>query len=303
MSAALIAARRDPRLARQNAHAAANATNTHPHAALHNAPTPALVPAAPIAPNVFDIKPLERVTKRKNVITIDVRQDESRDPRRRDPRLDRRRERRRDVTERRNDKEKPPKQEELLPIGYIDKIADPRKVSKLPPIPKLNREDKQLDVPLSKRAKEVRGRRKRPERPDIVKDESSGSSPEKKIRNKKKLKEPVAEESKPDGEVVPFKELKNYHKERYMRRNREKSVSPERTAGAGAEPSAEPEPADTEPSSKIPIYVTGMLGKIKVCDIRVRISGALVVTIKYLSTVGSIHIACYGYVPLRLSFK
>lgn len=229
----LASARRDPRLARR---------------VPPPRPTPVVPPtqhdAPPIAPNVFDIKPLERVTKRKNVITIDVRPDAARDPR-----VDRARNRKRDERrqEREKDKDNKPDKEknddEKTPVDvYIDRlqIPDPKKINKLPPIPKIQR-DKE-DPPVKKKRDVVRDKKKR-ERRDTK--DSSSSSPEKrqKIKEKEKkvkAKERAEAEEKPaEPEVVAFKELKNYHKERYMRRNKEKSESPERTEKEDAKPAEE----------------------------------------------------------------
>ncbi|XP_059050202.1 pre-mRNA cleavage complex 2 protein Pcf11 isoform X2 [Achroia grisella] len=238
VSGALAAARRDPRLARR------------PPPPAPTAPPPQL----PIAPNVFDIKPLERVTKRKNVITIDVQPGSvarPRDPRRRDPRLESRDDRPRkeksrddhrpskksDDARKRNDVDE--KSQKADPaddsiVDYFGKLPDLKKINKLPPIPKINRsEEGARDSPVpTKKRKELRAEKKQ-KREDAVKSSSSESSPEKKLRNKeaRKKKERRADEEAekpPEPEVIAFKELKNYHKERYMRRNKEKSESPEK---------------------------------------------------------------------------
>ncbi|XP_075982116.1 pcf11 cleavage and polyadenylation factor subunit isoform X2 [Anticarsia gemmatalis] len=248
VSGALVAARRDPRLARHQA--AANSAAPAPPVAIVAPAAPVL--AAPISPNVFDIKPLEHVTKRKNVITIDVKLDAARgarEPRRRDPRLDKRdprrvrpRDERRRDEQRRVELEAKPEPERQPTPAYVDKLPDPKKISKLPPIPKINRAEKRLtdDAAPPKRKREGRAeRRKRreeepaprvPERP-VVKEPAAvpATSPEKKSRKEMKERVPAPEpEPKAEAaEVVPFKELRNYHKERYMRRNREKSESPE----------------------------------------------------------------------------
>ncbi|XP_045529689.1 pre-mRNA cleavage complex 2 protein Pcf11 isoform X1 [Pieris brassicae] len=197
VSGALAAARRDPRLARRLAPA--------------NPAPPA------IAANHFDIKPLERVTKRKNVITIDV--PEARENRRRDPRLARR-----PKADRQDDKgenygrPKTDRHENKVDIDQtLRHLPDPKKISKLPPIPKLSRND-------SKRKKD--NSRERKKRKEDAKD--SSSSPEKRVKGKEKKLKLKVDEEKPSEEVIAFKELKNYHKERYMRRNKEKSESPER---------------------------------------------------------------------------
>lgn len=280
VSAALATARRDPRLARHGPPASRPAPP----------PAPAVVTSASlphIAPNVFDIKPLERVTKRKNVITIDVRPDTVREARRRDPRLDKRdprRDKRRDDRPRRPDqqppadrderrkeiKDKEKKTDDKADGGninvYMDKlqILDPKKINRLPPIPKINREV-DTEAPAPKRKKEpARDKKKKKEDgtgKERDKDSSSGSSPEKKARArevKKKLKERVeADIEKSDGEVVAFKELKNYHKEHYMRRNKEKSESPELNSMEVKESSPV---LNNDTSSKIPIYVNRMRG-------------------------------------------
>ncbi|XP_041969984.1 pre-mRNA cleavage complex 2 protein Pcf11 isoform X2 [Aricia agestis] len=241
VSGALAAARRDPRLSRR----APPPRPAPPVAAPPVAATPVAAPPVsiavpqmtpvvpPIAPNVFDIKPLERgVTKRKNVITIDVRP-EARDPRQ--PR-DRSRIRKRAEKERKEkehnadkpekvDKSDKSEQDKKAVDAYIDRlqIADSKKINKLPPIPKKVREEK--EDPPTKKKKEDNERKKKREK------DSSSSSPEKRSKTKEKkvkLKESVEVEEKPaEPEVVAFKELKNYHKERYMRRNKEKSESPE----------------------------------------------------------------------------
>lgn len=222
-----MTARRDPRLAR--------------HAPV--VPSTATPPAPPpIAPNVFDIKPLDRpvdrpvdrhVTQRKNVITIDVRPEtrETRDPRRGRKRTDERR-----AKDNKGD-------------VYIDRmhIPDPARISKLPPIPKIPRDPTSDPPPPTKRKRDPardtrdtqRDTRDTPRDTQRTKrkdKEGVASSPEKrhKIREKtrdkdKKAKVKEIEVDKPaEEEVVAFKELKNYHKERYMRRNKEKSESPER---------------------------------------------------------------------------
>ncbi|CAG9789369.1 unnamed protein product [Diatraea saccharalis] len=121
VSGALASARRDPRLAR-------------------------LVAPQPIAPNVFDMRPLERVTKRKNVITIDVRPDappvrHPRDPRRRDPRLNKRDDRQQG-------------QPETHP-SILERLIEIKSIDKLPPIPKIRRErepdEEQAVVPKKKK--------------------------------------------------------------------------------------------------------------------------------------------------------
>ncbi|XP_049878564.1 pre-mRNA cleavage complex 2 protein Pcf11 isoform X2 [Pectinophora gossypiella] len=263
VSAALAAARRDPRLARHPppppppAVAAAAPAAPAPHPAPHPAPP------APIAPNVFDIKPLERVTKRKNVITYDVqpaaaRPAPARPPRRRDPRLDKRGDARRDRARARRDEpdRKPAKPDENhkdvkkndRPLDdasvdkYIDKLVDPKKINKLPPIPKINRDEaKERDAPSPvKRKKDAPKVDKKKKKDAEAKDSSSGSSPEKKAKAKERVKR--AKEREPEATpVVAFKELKNYHKERYMRRNKEQSESPEPAPSAPADASNIPE--------------------------------------------------------------
>ncbi|XP_023941779.1 pre-mRNA cleavage complex 2 protein Pcf11 isoform X2 [Bicyclus anynana] len=228
VSGVLASARRDPRLSRRPP----PARSTQPPL-----PSPALNIVPPIAPNVFDIKPLDRVTKRKNVITIDVRPETNRDPR-----LDRPRNRKRE--ERRHDKEKQKLKKEKIDdekvVGdYMDRlqIPDPKRINKLPPIPKIQREKE--DPPIKKKKDLPRDRKKRREGKD-----SSSSSPEKRQKKDKekkiKAKERMeVEENIAEPEVVAFKELKNYHKEHYMRRNKEKSESPERTEKEEAKPAEE----------------------------------------------------------------
>ncbi|XP_050672811.1 pre-mRNA cleavage complex 2 protein Pcf11 isoform X1 [Leptidea sinapis] len=216
VSGALATARRDPRLSRRQ---------------MSNAVAP------PIAPNVFDIKPLDRVIKHKNVITIDVPND-IRAQRRRDPRLvARNRHRPKKSEDRRHERDN--KDKDLTNDDYIDRlqIPDPKKINKLPPIPKINRDEPKEELPpTTKRKKDIqRERKKRKEENEDSKDSSgskdSSSSPDKrqKIKDKKaKLRDcPEVTNKAAEQEVVAFKELKNYHKERYMRRNKEKSESPE----------------------------------------------------------------------------
>ncbi|CAB3225554.1 unnamed protein product [Arctia plantaginis] len=251
VSGALISARRDPRLARHQPPAAA--LPAPPVAVVAPAAPAPPAPPAPIAPNVFDIKPLERVTKRKNVITIDVRPDDAtrtvRDPRRRDPRLDKR-DPRRAQRERRREEQRRAQVEEKLDsdrgtaTAYVDNLPDPKKISKLPPIPKINRsvEKRDANVPNpNKRKRDARAERrkrreeeapKESERPTPKESPAQASSPDKKSRKEAKeprerVTPPEPEPKPPSPEVVAFKELRNYHKERYMRRNREKSDSPE----------------------------------------------------------------------------
>ncbi|CAH0397606.1 unnamed protein product [Chilo suppressalis] len=250
VSAALASARRDPRLARGGA------------------PPTAPVLSQPIASNVFDIKPLERVIKRKNVITIDVRPDgpPPRDPRRRDPRLNKR-----DDRPRRQPRPRPEEQPEL-PIPPPDRLPEIKDITKLPPIPKIRRErepDEEQPV-VPKKKKDVRDDRKKKREKDSG---SANSSPEKKNRSQKDREvkekekeapkeikekekeapkeqrdkrrrerrlEPEPEAPAPEPEEVPFKELKNYRKDRYMRRNREKSDSPERPAPSDDKPDDKP---------------------------------------------------------------
>ncbi|KAJ2945092.1 hypothetical protein O0L34_g9148 [Tuta absoluta] len=275
VSGALAGARRDPRLARQQA---SGRVPTLPQVSQPvNVPNvaapviPHIMPQAPIiAPNVFDIKPLDRATKRKNVITYEVQPDEARVNRsRRDPRLDKRsderRERREKTRERRKnenniERHKPddikrdePRKEENnshhikksdeklfndknSADKYFEKIADVKKINKLPPIPKLNREEaREKDAPSPvKRKKDVKIDKKKKKDNDSSKSSPSPvSSPEKKLKTVKdkevrtKKPKPEKAEEKPEPEVIVFKGLKNYHKERYMRRNKEKSESPE----------------------------------------------------------------------------
>ncbi|XP_052752751.1 uncharacterized protein LOC128201097 [Galleria mellonella] len=207
VSGALAAARRDPRLARLRT--AAASAPTGPAAAPVVAPVMPLIPVVPqvpIAPNVFDIKSLEHVAKRKNGITIDVRPDEApqrpRDPRRRDPR------RRDPRLENRDDhprKDKTDATENTI-SDYIEKLPDPKKINNLPPIPKINRgEEADRDSPVpNKKRKGLCAERKQKREEADGKSGSSESSPEKKSRSK---------------------ELKNYHRERHMRTNKEKSES------------------------------------------------------------------------------
>lgn len=241
VSGALAAARRDPRLARL----------------APAAPIPTPTPTPPIAPNVFDIKPLDHVTKRKNVITIDVRPDATprppRDPRRRDPR-------------RARPKPEPPAPTpQPVPPRDVLPESEAKKISRLPPIPKIRREPpaEPAEEPAAPKRRKDAARRRR----DNPK-ESPVSSPEKKPTDKKKDKTdpPQKEKDKeprrrrrPEPEpaapeVVAFKELRNYHKERYMRRNKEKSESP---PPAPAPPPQQPEP---DASSKISLYANRMRG-------------------------------------------
>ncbi|XP_053616677.1 pre-mRNA cleavage complex 2 protein Pcf11 isoform X2 [Plodia interpunctella] len=231
VSGALAGARRDPRLARRGLD--------------HVMPTPSIPP--PIAPNVFDIKPLDRIHKRKNVITIDVQpdvqNDRPRDPRRRDPRLDRRdkirakrEERKREERRVESEKKDEPKPEPIP--DFINKIPDMKKISKLPPIPKISKaDDANKESPKKrkdeKKDKDVRVEKKPRRDGSNSSKDSNSSSPEKRPKSKEKRKkerreEKQEEEKAAESEVVAFKELRNYHKERYMRRNKEKSESPEK---------------------------------------------------------------------------
>ncbi|XP_026331339.1 uncharacterized protein LOC113238716 isoform X3 [Hyposmocoma kahamanoa] len=119
-------------------------------------------------------------------------------------------------------------------------IADPKKINKLPPIPKKVNRDEPKDKDASspaKRAKED-GRGEKKKRREDGKD-GSGSSPEKRPKGERKGKRRAdAADSPAEPEVVAFKELRNYHKERYMRRNKEKSESPDSTPLAAPAPDA-----------------------------------------------------------------
>lgn len=244
----------------------------------------------PIAPNVFDIKPLDRVTKRKNVITIDVRLDPSKDPRRRDPRLA---ERARDRRHKKNDDERERKRDELRQEkdkardnafnvrtavdDYIDRlqISDPKKINKLPPIPKINRDENKDDdepAPTKKRKENPKERRKKKEQ-NSSKESSSSSSPEKRLKSKEMRKKPKAkleaEEVHPVvTEPVTFKVLKNFNKDHYMCRNKKKSESPEREPEKTEDVKPKSEP------SKISIHVKSAWVVVKHetsqsnCDIR-----------------------------------
>lgn len=280
----MVSARRDPRLARRHPPPLPVSVPVGP--VLSAAPAPAPAPAH-IAPNVFDIKPLERaVTKRKNVITIDVRTDVGevrptpRDSRPRDlrvprdatnsrPQRDSRRERAR---ARRRDLASAPAAAALTPAPtdydvntYIEKLQL-RKINKLPPIPKINRDEQtgERDTPAPpKRRKEgVRDRKKKGE--PNKEGGSAVSSPEKRGKNRenRKKREPRVDpgpEEAPGNEIVQFKELKNYHKEHYMRRNKEKSESPERVPEP-EEAERQPADADADASSKITVNVSRMRG-------------------------------------------
>ncbi|XP_026740557.1 pre-mRNA cleavage complex 2 protein Pcf11 isoform X2 [Trichoplusia ni] len=221
VSAALASARRDPRLSRGAAGAAAGprAAPAPPPVAVvapaASAPPAPAAPLAAIAPNVFDIKPLERVTKRKNVITIDVRPEAGGRPRR-DPRLDKRDPRRPRPERRRPDEPKAEPERGPTP-AYVDSLPDPKRISKLPPIPKLPRADAKRPASPAP-AKRKRERRREPD---------------------KRKRAPAAA---PEPELVAFKELRNYHKEHYMRRNRE--------------PDDSPEPAERQEPPSVPEVVT-----------------------------------------------
>ncbi|CAH2263858.1 jg21590 [Pararge aegeria aegeria] len=230
VSGVLAAARRDPRLTRRPPAS---------RAAQLSQPLDNDVP--PIASNVFDIKPLQRVTKRKNVITIDVRPDVARDPRVDRARNKKREERRLDREKEKLEKEKND-DEKASVADYIDRlqIPDPKRINKLPPIPKIQRNKEDPQTPMVKKKKDLpRDKKKRRDAKD-----SSSSSPEKRQKLKEKDKKIKAKERMEvdekitESEVVAFKELKNYHKERYMRRNKEKSESPEITE------KEEPSPAE-----------------------------------------------------------
>lgn len=320
VSAALASARRDPRLARGHAPA------PRPAPAV-----PAPAPAVPIAPNVFDIKPLERVTKRKNVITIDVRPDAAdarpadarpapRDPRRRDPRLAKRDDRRRDrprPPRPENNDPAPPEQPAAPPepAPTLEPDSEAKRISRLPPIPKIRREpdaDDQAAAAAAKRRKEVREDRRRRREATAGKDSGSSSSPEKKARapkdTKEKDKEPrrrrerrpdpqpeTAPEVAPEREdpaLVAFKELRNYHKERYMRRNKEKSESPE-----PAPPAA---PAEPDATSKISLYPGPPAARPVILACKGREPAC--VRIKYLPTLGVLYSGVPPFEPLKLQF-
>ncbi|KAM3958336.1 uncharacterized protein ACR2FA_007662 [Aphomia sociella] len=206
----------------------------------------------PIAPDHFDIKPLDRLPKRKNVITIDVQRPQRRDPRL-EPRDQRpRRDKNRDKRDDRKTHAKPDAAADPL-ADYVGKLPDPKKINELPPIPKLNRGEesaapRDAAVATKKRKELLRADRKQ-KREDAAagEDGSSERSPEKKCRKERRKKERgVGEPDKPEPEVIAFKELKNYHKERYMRRNKEKSESPEKVS---TEPAEEKAVADKESSS------------------------------------------------------
>lgn len=202
VSAVLAGARRDPRLARR-APPAPPATTSAPTTATPAPPTapPAPKPAAPpIAPNVFDIKPLERhVTKRKNVITIDVRPEEPID-------------------------------------AYMQRlrVPDPKSIDRLPPIPKIPKVTRTTDAPPSKRKKDAtRDRKKR-------KEDKAVPERRRKVRDRPKSDCPAPAPAPAPAAPAPalaapaapvaFKELRNYHKERYMRRNKQPD-SPDRSPG------------------------------------------------------------------------
>ncbi|XP_035442631.2 pre-mRNA cleavage complex 2 protein Pcf11 isoform X3 [Spodoptera frugiperda] len=261
VSASLASARRDPRLARlQQAAGAMSAAPSPPVAVV----APAAAPLAPIAPNVFDIKPLERVTKRKNVITIDVRQDAeparpaTRDPRRRDPRLEKRdprrtrpreeRERRREELRRaeseRNHTDTKPEAERNPMPAYVDKLPDPKKISKMPPIPKITRPEVKRDseaVPAKRKRDNVRTERRRRREELAQKEGERAKAAAAAPAGPASAVSPAADKKRASPELVAFKELRNYHKEHYMRRNRDKSASPEH-AESGAEGAVSSEP-------------------------------------------------------------
>ncbi|XP_064074562.1 pre-mRNA cleavage complex 2 protein Pcf11 isoform X1 [Vanessa tameamea] len=200
VSGALAGARRDPRLARRPPAPPAR-------------PAPA-APAAPaIAPHVFDIKPLERdvtVTKRKNVITIDVRGDAARARRR-------------------------PAAPDAALDAYVERLRPP---ARLPPIPKLSRKEP-----------ERKKRRDAADAGDAGAGAAAAAAAAEKRARRGRERKPKARARPP--ELVAFKELRNYHKERYMRRNKEKSESPERSDGIPAEPVGEPaNPPEVVPENK-----------------------------------------------------
>ncbi|KAJ8729074.1 hypothetical protein PYW07_006770 [Mythimna separata] len=268
VSGALAGARRDPRLARHAAPAprAPPASRPSPPAQPPMPPIAVVAPAAPvaplaaIAPNVFDIKPLERVTKRKNVITIDVRPDASplrpnpRDPRRHEARTDKRdprrrpreeRERRREELRRntveRNHVDTKPEPERGPTPAYVDKMPDAKKISKMPPIPKISRPQGKRDgdaVPAKrKRGEAVRAERRRRRVAEEAPQEPGEAAAT-----------PVAAagDAKDADGVVAFKELRKYNKEHYMRRNRQKSDSPEPAAPVTSAPEVVTETKDVD---------------------------------------------------------
>lgn len=301
VSASLASARRDPRLARlQQAAGAVSAAPSPPVAVV----APAAAPLAPIAPNVFDIKPLERVTKRKNVITIDVRQDAeparpaTRDPRRRDPRLEKRdprrtrpreeRERRREELRRaeseRNHTDTKPEAERNPMPAYVDKLPDPKKISKMPPIPKITRPEVKRDaeaVPAKRKRDNVRTERRR-RREELAQKEgerakAAAAAP---AVSAASAVAPAADKKRASPELVAFKELRNYHKEHYMRRNRDKSASPEH-AESGAEGAV-----SSEPPSKIYLSVVRVVRAHVILDISRSVQTRVVWKIKCFLTLG-----------------
>lgn len=196
----LSGARRDPRLARRQP-----PPQRPPPATAHTTPTTA---ATTIAPNVFDIKPLHRPAKRSAVITIEV----ATDSRRKD-----RKETRTKIENGNGDSVH----------TYIDRlrIPDPKKINKLPPIPKIRRD---RDDPPSKKKKELRERKKRRDKDGSASsspDKKRGKDKDKKVYNKERMD---VDDQQYAPETVSFKELKNFNKKHYMRRNKEKSESPER---------------------------------------------------------------------------
>lgn len=130
--------------------------------------------------------------------------------------------------------------EEVLPRFLI---ADAKMINKLPPIPKLSKLDDSKSPSKKsdsyKKKSSTRSHKRSNKFRDSGKESSDSSSPEKKPSSKEnnrfaKSKDPEQTEV-PAADItqddqVSFKELKNYHKEKYMRRNKEKSESPDRSA-------------------------------------------------------------------------
>ncbi|KAJ8720492.1 hypothetical protein PYW08_005957 [Mythimna loreyi] len=270
VSGALAAARRDPRLARHQppplrAAPAPPALPPQPPIAVV-APAAPAAPLAAIAPNVFDIKPLERVTKRKNVITIDVRPDgepaarpNSRDPRRHEARVDKRDprrarprdERRRDELRRaateRNHVDAKPELERGPTPAYVDKMPDAKKISKMPPIPKISRPQGKREgdvVPAKRKREAVRTERRRRRGEDAQKEPAAAPAPTEPVAPAVTATPPA--DVKEAEEVVAFKELRKYNKEHYMRRNRQKSDSPEPAAPVTSAPEVVTENKDVD---------------------------------------------------------
>lgn len=149
--------------------------------------------------------------------------------------------------------------EEVLPRFLI---ADTKMINKLPPIPKLSKQD-DIKSPNSKKSdsykkkSSTRSHKRSAKSRDSGKESSDSSSPEKKPSSKENNRLAKTKDVEQNVEVpaegtqdeqVSFKELKNYHKEKYMRRNKEQSESPDRSV---PDKVSLPDAPSTDATSKI----------------------------------------------------